>query len=395
MNLGFSFRLCRALTMKKFLKGKSKGNSEDADRNALFGGRSNTTQRRPSSESTASRDTQLPAYQDPYASGQAAGQRPESDTKRAISNNGYASDPYAATAPPASSGRGGIGLGARQPSATSAQRDELFRGAQPDRRLYPGAYDGRNTSETDYGHGSGPDGQQTQEEEDEDVEGIKQEIRFVKQETLGSVRNALRMANEAEESGRSTLTKLGQQSESLASAEKALDLSALANRDAQVKARELKHLNRSMFAVQVNKPWGKNKRLEADEMRVKQQFEDDRYERDLRESNRKESERRTDANLKNHAALMAKQTNRQRMGLAERSKYQFDADEEDDEIEGEIDQDLDQLAAVTGRLKGLAMATNSEVTKQNEQLGRLDSKGANLEEKIYMNTHRLKRIGDM
>lgn len=48
--------------------------------------------------------------------------------------------------------------------------------------------------------------------EDEDVEAIKTQTRFLKQDTVASTRNALRMAREAEESGRATLLKLGEQS---------------------------------------------------------------------------------------------------------------------------------------------------------------------------------------
>lgn len=383
--------------MKKFLKGKgSKADpNQDADRNALFGKRT-ASQRRPSAESTASRDTQLPPYTDPYADTKAAGQRPDpyltkSQPRQQVTPQ-YSNDAYANAGPSQPGRRGAPALTSRQSTSTVAQREELFRGAQPDKRLEPsseyGAPDGDDNRNGDQG------GMQTQEEEDEDIEGIKQEIRFIKQESLSSTRNALRMANEAEEAGRSTLTKLGQQSESLANAEQSIDLSKLANRDAKIKARELKNLNRSMFSVQVNKPWGKNKRLEAEEMRVRQQYDDDQYDRDERESNRKESERRTDANLKSHAQLMAQGTSRQRIGLAERSKYQFDADSDDDEVEGEIDDNLDQLAAVTGRLKGLAMATNSEVKKQNEQLLRMDNKGADLGREIHLNTHRLKKISD-
>lgn len=392
--------------MKKFLKGKSsKAGSEDADRNALFGNRPQT-QRRPSSDSTASRETQLPAYQDPYATTSAAGQRQDPyltkggglGSQPPTSKSSYANDPYATSSSvgqASTSSQRAPQLNSRQSTSTLAQREELFKGAQPDRRLHPDPYASRPVEEDAYGTG-GQDGEglQTQEEEDEDIEGIKQEIRFVKQESLSSTRNALRMANEAEEAGRSTLTKLGQQSESLANAERSLDLTKLANRDAQEKARELRHLNRSMFAIKgPSKPWGKAKRTEADELRVRQQFEDDRYERDLRESTRKESERRTDANLKAHAEALGRAPARHRMGLAERSKYQFDADEEDDEVEGEIDENLDQLAAVTSRLRTLAQATSSEVGKQNQTLQRLDEKGESVEAGIYMNTHRLKRIG--
>lgn len=50
------------------------------------------------------------------------------------------------------------------------------------------------------------------EENDEDVEGIKQQTRFVKQESVNSTRNALRMAREAEETARNTINRLGSQS---------------------------------------------------------------------------------------------------------------------------------------------------------------------------------------
>jgi len=50
------------------------------------------------------------------------------------------------------------------------------------------------------------------EENEEDVEGIKQQTRFVKQESVNSTRNALRMAREAEETARNTVGKLGSQS---------------------------------------------------------------------------------------------------------------------------------------------------------------------------------------
>jgi protein transport protein SEC9 len=48
--------------------------------------------------------------------------------------------------------------------------------------------------------------------EDDDVEAIKTQTRFVKQESVNSTRNALRIAREAEETARNTLLKLGDQS---------------------------------------------------------------------------------------------------------------------------------------------------------------------------------------
>ena len=50
------------------------------------------------------------------------------------------------------------------------------------------------------------------EENEEDVEGIKQQTRFLKQEGVNSTRNALRMAREAEETARGTMGRLADQS---------------------------------------------------------------------------------------------------------------------------------------------------------------------------------------
>lgn len=49
-------------------------------------------------------------------------------------------------------------------------------------------------------------------EEDEEIEGIKQQMRFTKQESLSSTRNALRIARETEETASGTILKLGEQS---------------------------------------------------------------------------------------------------------------------------------------------------------------------------------------
>ena len=60
--------------------------------------------------------------------------------------------------------------------------------------------------------------------------------------------------------------------------------------------------------------------------------------------------------------------------LAERSKYQFEADSEDDEMEDEIDSNLDALHGAAGRLKGLASAMGQEVDTQNKHIARITDK---------------------
>ena len=81
-------------------------------------------------------------------------------------------------------------------------RRELFSGHNPEKASTGRfTYDGPTLSEPAPG-----------EEKEEDVEGIKQQTRFVKQESVNSTRNALRMAREAEETARNTINRLGSQS---------------------------------------------------------------------------------------------------------------------------------------------------------------------------------------
>jgi hypothetical protein len=105
-----------------------------------------------------------------------------------------------------------------------------------------------------------------EEEEEEDITATKQEIRFIKQQDVASTRNALQMAAAAEESGRSTLARLGDQGERIHNTEKNLDLAANHNLSAEDKYKELKRLNRSMFAPNVSNPFtGKERRARRDE----------------------------------------------------------------------------------------------------------------------------------
>lgn len=140
----------------------------------------------------------------------------------------YRTNASSSYVPPSQGGSGYVNQPryARQadPYQASKQRDELLAGAAP--RRSAAAPSGPNGGA--YG---GIDGQQEQEyaDEDEEVEGIKQQMRFVKQESLASTRNAVRIAREAEETGRATLEKLGEQSDRIANTERHLDMAKAYN----------------------------------------------------------------------------------------------------------------------------------------------------------------------
>lgn len=231
------------------------------------------------------------------------------------------------------------------------------------------------------GYGGGPsyeaygDRQLTaEEEEDEDVQATKQEIRFLKQSDVSSTRNALRAAAMAEETGRGTLARIGAQGERIHNTEKNLDLTANHNRMAEEKAKELKRLNGSMFAIHPSNPFTAQKRREQRDAEV---MERHRSERDQREATRREayqSDHRMQQTFKDLSLSDSQKEANKKSSLAEKAKYQFEADEEDDEMENEIDANIDALSVAASRLNGIAMATGQELDQQNRHLERLNNK---------------------
>ena len=125
-------------------------------------------------------------------------------------------------------GYGGLGRTTSNTTATTDDnRDALFGGAkdrvqkQSQQQMGYGAPPPYEEGQSGgYGESSGPtyqaygDRQLTaEEEEEEDVQGTKQQIQFIKQEDVSSTRNALRIAAQAEETGMNTLARIGAQGE--------------------------------------------------------------------------------------------------------------------------------------------------------------------------------------
>lgn len=98
-------------------------------------------------------------------------------------------------------------------------------------------------------------------------------------------------------------------------------------------------------------------------------------ERDEREKSRKyayESAQRVNSALtkggKKNANDPSKST------IASRSMYSFEEDEEDIQMEKDIDANLNTLGDITTRLKGLALATRSEIEAHNSKLDQIADK---------------------
>ena len=284
-------------------------------------------------------------------------------------------------------GYGGLGSSdPNDPAAADAARSELFGGAKnrtPENGSgnAPPPYSEGQGPANNYGGGSNEysmatfqDRQLTaEEEEEEEIQGVKQEMRFVKQGDVASTRNALRAAAQAEETGRATLARLGAQGESIHDTEKSLDMATIEGRIAQEKARELKTLNKSMFAVHVANPFTASRRRRERDEKV---LNTHREERDIRDGTRSEAHstnQRMDRVFRD-IERENKPVKGKKASVTERAKYQFEADSEDEAMEDEIEQNLDLLGGATGRLNGLAKATGKELDEQNRHLERITGK---------------------
>ncbi|AOW05607.1 uncharacterized protein YALI1_E22070g [Yarrowia lipolytica] len=233
-----------------------------------------------------------------------------------------------------------------------------------------------------------------QEQEDEDVEAVKQQIRFTKQQSAASTRNALRHAAEAEESGRNTLGMLGSQGERLYNIHSTLALATTQHKIAEDKAKELKTVTRSMFAPHVSNPFNSKRRAQEKEDRIRRERAVAQVEREQRRRDAYDSQQRVVGALdgvgeksKHRKEMMSKYGSR-----PGRDRYQFEADEEDDILEDEIDNNLDELSNAAGRLKKLGLAMNEEVEQQNEKLDQIAEQTDDLDISVHLNTARLAGI---
>ncbi|CBX95679.1 hypothetical protein IAQ61_004510 [Plenodomus lingam] len=425
---------------------KKKDEGDDSNRSALFGGR----KKEKSGGAPAQNPYAAPVAQDAYAQpppaysspsgqdryrqekspavtapGQNYGQRPTPSAAPSgysvqggsyAAQPGYGNDRYggggAAAAPSRGpGGYGGLGRTASNDTmSTDMGRNELFGNAAQRQQAKPsqpagsgqsgaygdsqsggyGATSGGYNADTPGGYGAYGDRELTAEEqEEEDITATKNEIKFMKQQDVSSTRNALRLAQQAEETGRDTLARLGAQGERIHNTERNLDLASTQNRIAEEKARELKTLNKSMFAMHVANPFTASSRREERDRKIMETHQAERAQRDATRKAAWETSARNDGvnrSLQTVGAAKGKGT------LAERAKYQFEADSEDDEMENEIDSNLDALHGAAKRLNHLGRAMGEEVDTQNKHIERIIGKTDRVDDQIAMNRARLDRI---
>lgn len=258
-------------------------------------------------------------------------------------------------------------------------RQELFKGA----RAPPRSFVDRDMDEDPRQRQRG-----AMDDEDEEVEAIKHQIRFTKQETVGSSRNALRIAREAEETARNTMNRLVDQSDRLANADNHLDLAKSHASRADDQQKEIVALNRSIFRPNIT--FNKKGKRDAEEQRILNRHQEEKEERE--EVRRQQMESRERASGALRAMDEAPKKGGLRSRLAEKSRYQFENTASDDELENELDDNMDEIAGVTSRLNMMSRTMGDEIQSQNKKLDSMTAKTDKLDSRIYGQTERLKRI---
>ncbi|CAD6589390.1 MAG: Protein transport protein S9 plasma membrane t-SNARE [Cyphobasidiales sp. Tagirdzhanova-0007] len=297
----------------------------------------------------------------------------------------------------------------QQPGYGRDARTEHFNGARPPTKSTGAAFDdyatrgpsGTRSQQQQSGDRpewaddvGGNEPQQVDEEEDE-VEAIKQQIRFTKQESLSTTRNAIRTAREAEETAINTLSRLGEQTDRISNTELALDKAKGYNSRAADGAKEIKRLNQSIFRPTFT--FNKTAKRDAEEARVLARHVEEKNDREEARQAAYDSRMRVEQGFKEaeRSGKSGKNKEPQPTGRAkweQGGRYQFEASNSDDELEQELDNNLDEISAITRRLKIHATTAGKEIAAQNSQLDKLGGKVDTLDDKIVMNTSYLKRI---
>ncbi|KAJ7688356.1 hypothetical protein B0H17DRAFT_938446 [Mycena rosella] len=229
-------------------------------------------------------------------------------------------------------------------------------------------------------------------EEEDDVEAIKQKTRFMKQESVNSTQNSIRLAREAVETGSNTLRRLGEQSDKLANTERHLNIAKGHSARADDKTEELRKLNRSIFIPVIT--FDKDAKHTAREAKVQRRYETEHTEREKTAMDMRETQERM-------ATVQSYGSGRMRGGpgvpassrarSAERSRFQFEANESDNELENDVEHNLEEIHALAASLRAVGLAMGEEVDRQNRMISGMDEETVKLDGKLHNNIEQASR----
>lgn len=343
----------------------------------------------------------------PAPSSQGYGKPPQGyGSDRYGSGNGYGTNRYEhnssafsinQSVPPARSGGYG-GLGGRPEDEPN--RDELLGGGDSRTDSGSNRYGPKVPQPGDIPNryaAAGPQSNYDEENNYEDLTPEQQEekeyrkLKLAQKQERGigidSTQRTLAMLNQAEETGMRTLANLGSQGERLNKVEQNLNMSSVHARNAEAKTKELKTLNRSMFAIHMENPLTKKKRLAAQEQAIIDQSQADRQDREVVRG----AGYRDQQAMENFFNQMEEQRAKSSQMRSD-SKYNFDDsdDEEDREDEMTLERNQREIGQGLGRLKMIASEQGNVIRRQNDVIDRIGNKTDGVTDHVIKNSAKLK-----
>jgi hypothetical protein len=158
---------------------------------------------------------------------------------------------------------------------------------------------------------------------------------------------------------------------------------------ASSQAGELKQLNRSIFIPVIKNPLTRGNRQKDEIDRLQRDHDEHLAERDNIRQFEYDSSIRIDDAMRKAGREKAKEGYHKGRSESDRRRYQFEADEEDDAVEDEIDSNLDLLGDATARLRAMATTMNDELDSQNKQLNKINKKVDPINSKLISTTYTL------
>ena len=181
--------------------------------------------------------------------------------------------------------------------------------------------------------------------------------------------------------------------EKLANTERHLDISKNHSLRAEDNTDELKKLNRSIFRPAIT--FNKDAKRAAKEAKIQARYDEDREERERTLMDVRNSQNtlgnasaydRDGEGVGGRRQLTGAQ---QAMRKEQRSRYQFESTNSDDEIEDELDDNLNEISDMTKRLKALGTSMGQELDTQNQRIDRIGEKATSLDNRMFKNTERV------
>ncbi|KAG2734120.1 hypothetical protein G9P44_002126 [Scheffersomyces stipitis] len=226
--------------------------------------------------------------------------------------------------------------------------------------------------------------EETMDSEEKEIRSTREEIKFVRKESLFSTKMTLNMAKQADDSATNTMKILDSQSEKLYNTEQNLMLADVQNKIANEKAKELHRLNRSIFIPAYG--FNQKKSLAEQEQRIKSFNEQGKPSQEENPNNIKGNSDR----LKNDISRSLSFEHGRRKPLSPR--YQFENESEDDEMEQQIEDNLEQIDYFSRKLSKSASVIGQEMNSQNATLEVLEQNADIVDSNILRNTEKLNRI---